>query len=73
MAAGACLRLREALGQGLGLSSRIYSLPMDAFRDILSGNNSYAGIEGYRCGPGWDAVTGRGAPLFAEILRAMGG
>ena len=73
VAAGACLRLREALGQGLGLSSRIYSLPMDAFRDILSGNNSYADIEGYRCGPGWDAVTGRGAPLFAEILRAMGG
>ncbi len=72
VAAGASLRLREALGGGT-LWPTIYSLPMDAFRDILTGDNSYAGVKGYGCGPGWDPVTGRGAPLFAEIARALGG
>ncbi len=72
VAAGASLRLREALAGGT-LWPRIYTLPMDAFRDILAGDNSYRGVRGYPCGPGWDPVTGRGAPLFSEILRALGG
>ena len=71
VAAGASLRLREALGGRVLLGPAIYRLPMDAFRDILSGDNSYRGVEGYPCGPGWDPVTGRGAPLFGEILRAL--
>ncbi len=73
VAAGASLRLREALGGGPTLWSQIYALPMDAFRDILSGENDFGGVRGYRCGAGWDPVTGRGAPLFAEILKALGG
>ncbi len=72
VAAGASLRLREALGGRPTLWSLIYTLPMDAFRDILTGQNAYGGVEGYRCGAGWDPVTGRGAPLFAEILSALG-
>ena len=73
VAAGASLRLREALGGRPTLWPRIYTLPMDAFRDILSGSNAYGSVAGYQCGLGWDPVTGRGAPLFAEILRALGG
>ncbi len=73
VAAGASLRLREALGGRPALWPHIYTLPMDAFRDILTGSNAYGGVAGYQCGLGWDPVTGRGAPLFAEILRALGG
>ncbi|NMP22524.1 S53 family peptidase [Sulfobacillus harzensis] len=40
-----------------------------AFHDITSGNNSYNMVEGYQCGPGWDAVTGWGSP---EAIRLTG-
>ncbi|MDA8346353.1 MAG: S53 family peptidase [Thermaerobacter sp.] len=70
VAAGAALRLRAQVGK-LSLSSAVYSLPKTVFRDIVEGNNSYAGVQGYECGPGWDPVTGRGAPLFAEIAAAI--
>jgi len=71
VAAGASLRLRDAVGGRPTLADKVYALPSDAFRDILTGDNSYAGVAGYRCTPGWDPVTGRGAPLFAEILAAL--
>jgi kumamolisin len=71
VAAGAALRVRAAVGRK-ALFPVIYSLPAAAFRDIVQGNNSYAGVQGYQCGPGWDPVTGRGAPLFAEIATVLG-
>lgn len=70
VAAGAWLRVRALLGK-VSLQSAIYTLPATAFRDILFGDNSYDGVQGYRCGPGWDAVTGRGAPDFAEIANLL--
>ena len=42
------------------------------FRDITSGNNSFVqgsvNVQGYEAGPGWDAVTGIGAPIASELL-----
>ena len=70
VAAGAALRLRAQVGQK-SLQDAVYLLPSAAFRDIVHGDNSYAGVEGYQCLPGWDAVTGRGAPLFAEIASLL--
>ncbi|MCY0878284.1 MAG: S53 family peptidase [Firmicutes bacterium] len=44
-----------------------------AFHDITVGNNNYDGVVGYRCGPGWDAVTGWGSPdatcLIADLAE----
>lgn len=72
VAAAATLRLRAQVGQVL-LTPRLYTLPDSCFRDIVEGNNSYGGVPGYQCGPGWDAVTGRGAPLFDRIAAALAG
>jgi len=42
------------------------------FRDITSGDNSYnqdgLKVKGYQAVPGWDAVTGIGAPLGEKLL-----
>ncbi len=52
------------------LNPRLYTLgPTDSFRPITVGNNSYAGVVGYECTPGWNAVTGWGSP-HAMILGA---
>lgn len=40
-----------------------------AFHDIVVGNNNYDGVAGYRCTPGWDAVTGWGSVDGTELLR----
>lgn len=42
-------------------------------RDILVGDNAYLSAPGYRCGPGWDAVTGVGAPASAALWQALAG
>jgi subtilase family serine protease len=34
----------------------------EAFYDVTSGDNSWAGITGYSAGPGWDPTTGLGSP-----------
>lgn len=44
-----------------------------SFDDVLVGNNSYDGVPGYQCGPGWDAVTGWGTPVVDRLLSALGG
>ena len=38
------------------------------FRDITSGNNSWAGVPGYNAAPGWDPVTGFGSPIADNLL-----
>ncbi len=71
VAAGAALRMRALVGRK-NLQEVLYTLPASVFRDIVQGNNSYAGVAGYSCGPGWDPVTGRGAPLFQAIATSLG-
>lgn len=43
-----------------------------AFHDILTGSNSMPGVEGYQCGPGWDAVTGWGSPDGTVLTERLG-
>jgi subtilase family serine protease len=42
------------------------------FRDITDGNNTFTGggvsVQGYTTGPGWDPVTGLGAPIADHLL-----
>lgn len=62
---------RTAAGKGpIGyFNPRIYSLGGTAvFHDITVGNNSYNGVAGYSCGPGWDAVTGWGSPDGTRLI-----
>ncbi|MBX5465946.1 MAG: peptidase [Firmicutes bacterium] len=45
------------------LHPALYTPPLiGPLHDIVQGNNSYWGVEGYHCQPGWDAVTGWGSP-----------
>ncbi|MHB1981444.1 MAG: S53 family peptidase [Sulfobacillus sp.] len=54
------------------VTPRLYKLgPSAAFHDILEGNNSIPGVSGYRCGPGWDAVTGWGSVDGGRLLDAL--
>jgi subtilase family serine protease len=41
------------------------------FYDVTSGNNSFAGVTGFRAGPGWDAATGLGSPMADQIVRDL--
>ncbi len=50
----------------------LYNLgPTSAFHDITQGNNSYGGVTGYSCGPGWDAVTGWGSPNASTLVGEL--
>ena len=41
----------------------MYSFSQDDFHDIVVGNN------GYKAGPGYDLVTGRGSPKAERIVH----
>jgi len=43
----------------------------DAFHDITTGNNSFAGVQGYNAGPGWDPVTGLGTPDVFKLVPLL--
>ncbi len=50
----------------------VYHLgPTSAFHDITVGNNSYNGVAGYSCTPGWDAVTGWGSPVGSRLVGEL--
>jgi subtilase family serine protease len=58
------------------LNIRLYHLAKsdaygDAFHDITTGNNSFAGVTGFEAGPGWDAVTGLGTPDVAKLVPLL--
>lgn len=56
---------QEVLGY---VNPALYDLgPTPAFRPITSGNNSYGGVVGYECTPGWNAVTGWGSPYGKKL------
>jgi subtilase family serine protease len=53
---------------------RIYENPAlyaQAFHDITSGNNSFAGITGYNASTGWDPASGLGTPNVAGLIQAI--
>ena len=50
----------------------LYDLgPTPAFHDITQGNNDYAGVPGYSCTVGWDAVTGLGSPNGQALIANL--
>ncbi len=53
------------------LNGDLYNLGGGVMRDITEGNNNYAGVVGYRCTPGWDAVTGWGSPVASALIKAL--
>jgi pseudomonalisin len=40
------------------------------FHDVTSGNNSFSGLTGYSCGPGYDLATGLGSVDAAALVAA---
>jgi tripeptidyl-peptidase-1 len=42
-----------------------------AFYDVTTGSNPDGCCPGFQCAPGWDAVTGLGMPMFAELRDAV--
>ena len=68
----------QMAGHGLGnINPGLYKLGESAsaqrdFRDVTSGNNSNASdgvqVQGFDAAPGWDPVTGWGAPLADHLL-----
>jgi kumamolisin len=44
-----------------------------ATNDIVSGNNSVAGVAGFSAKPGWDACTGLGSPNGEKLLALLRG
>ena len=58
---------RGALNGGLGdLHNALRSAPVSEFRDIISGSNGTSSA-----GPGYDQVTGWGAPLWNQIVTRL--
>ncbi len=66
----------QMAGHGLGnINPGLYKLGESAsaqqdFRDVTSGDNSNASVpvQGYDAAPGWDPVTGWGAPLAEHLI-----
>jgi kumamolisin len=69
--AGLIARINSQLGRPTGLiNAGLYAAGSNSgFKDIVSGNNSYGGVQGYLATPGWDAVTGWGSPNGNGLLR----
>ncbi|MGA7992809.1 MAG: S53 family peptidase, partial [Thermoanaerobaculia bacterium] len=41
------------------------------FRDVVRGDNGYAGVAGFSAAKGWDPVTGLGAPDVARLASSL--
>jgi kumamolisin len=66
--AGLIALINQSVGKHAGLiNPALYANP-GALTDIVSGNNN-----GYRCGPGWNPVTGLGTPKGSAVLAAVKG
>jgi kumamolisin len=66
--AGLIALINQSVGKNTGfINPALYANP-SAMTDIVSGNNN-----GYRCGPGWDPVTGLGTPKGSALLAAVKG
>jgi subtilase family serine protease len=76
--AGVIAVANQLAGHALGfINPALYTLATsekaaEDFRDITSGSNSFSqgnvSVQGYPARPGWDAVTGSGAPLCDHLL-----
>jgi subtilase family serine protease len=75
--AGIAALTAQASGhRGPQLNIRLYHLAKSrayaaGFHDIRSGNNSFAGVNGFSAGEGWDPVTGLGSPDVAQLVPLL--
>jgi kumamolisin len=66
--AGLIALINESLGKPVGfVNPLLYQNPKGDFNAITSGNNG-----AYSAGPGWNACTGLGSPIGAQIAAALG-
>jgi kumamolisin len=67
--AGLVVLMIQKLGRRLGfVNPALYAItPPNGLRDITQGNNG-----AFSAGPGWDACTGKGTPIGAKLLAALG-
>jgi len=68
--AGLIALINQSLGKPAGfINPLLYQSASTAgdFNDITSGNNG-----AYSAGPGWDACTGLGSPIGAQVAAALG-
>jgi subtilase family serine protease len=65
----------QAAGHDLGnINGKLYALGNSGapdFNDILNGNNSFQSISGYTAKHGWDAATGWGSPVGANLVKDL--
>lgn len=77
--AGIIADANQFAGKPLGfLNPKLYALGAGSqystlYHDILTGNNSSHGIQGYNAGPGWDFVTGWGTLDASKLIHALVG
>jgi subtilase family serine protease len=75
--AGLATLARQLAGHRLPpLNVRLYRIARSesyhqAFHDITTGNNSFAGVSGFSARRGWDPVTGLGSPDAATLVRLL--
>jgi kumamolisin len=72
--AGLIALINQAVGQNIGFINPILYQkigPSGVLRDVVQGNNSVGGIQGYAAGPGWNAVAGWGSPDGRKLLAAF--
>jgi subtilase family serine protease len=68
----------QKAGHNLGfINSAIYQVGQaqkkyaESFFDVVSGNNSVEGVQGFNAGPGWDATTGLGSPASNQLVNNL--
>lgn len=72
--AGLIARINGTSAKRAGfLNPTIYAARGQGFRDITVGDNGIPPATGYSAGPGWDACTGWGSPLGAQLATVLGG
>jgi len=62
--------INESIGKPAGLINPLLyqtASTADDFNDVTTGNNG-----AYSAGPGWDACTGLGSPIGAQVAAALG-
>jgi kumamolisin len=66
--AGLVVLMNQKLGRRLGfLNPLLYPInPPNGLRDITQGTNG-----AFSAGPGWDATTGKGTPMAAQLITAL--
>jgi tripeptidyl-peptidase-1 len=53
------------------LLGRLHCHVLIIMTDVTTGSNPDGCCPGFQCAPGWDAVTGLGMPMFAELRDAV--